>query len=143
MTIVDDLPELLHVGPGHAPPQVSARTTDGGADDGRGNDGRREEDADQCTGRGAAPRSVASRHLVLVDVDLAGVVLGHHRAVIGPDRAGRVKCLDDLVVGVCRPFARVRADEYEDPSTLAMSHSLIACPPPGCVEGCVEVLQSW
>ena len=71
LPVVDDVPELLDVGPGHAPPQVAAHPADRRADQGGADDRRREQDADHGAGGRAAPRSVPGGHLVLVDVYLA------------------------------------------------------------------------
>ena len=111
---VDGVAELLHVGARHPLPQVAADTADGRTDDGRADDGGREQDADQCARPGTAPGAVAGRRLVLVDVDLALVVLGDHRGVVGADGAHGVEVLDDVVVGAGVDLAGVRPDVDED-----------------------------
>ena len=111
---VDDVPELLDIGAGHATPQVAADPAHRGAHHGGADDRGREQDADQGTDGSAAPRAVPGGHLILVHVHLACVVLGDHRRVVGADRASRVQVLDDVVVGLRRRLARVSADVDKD-----------------------------
>src|SRR5262249_51176677 len=96
--LVDDLAELLHVGAGHAAPQVPPDPADRPAPRTGPDDRGRDQAPDPPPARRAAPRAVPGSHLILVDVHLAVIVLGHHRGVIGPDRPGRMQILDDLVV---------------------------------------------
>src|SRR5690242_15180756 len=114
LSLVDDLPELLDVGPGHATPQVAAYPADGRAHKRGADDRRREQNADEGAGGGAAPRAMPGGRLVLADMDLARVVLGDHGGVIGPDGIGRVEVLDDVVVVLRRRLVRVGADVDED-----------------------------
>ena len=114
LPVVDDVPEFLDVGPGHAAPQMPADPADRRTDDGGADDGGREQDADDGAGGGAAPGPVPGGHLILVDVDLPGGVFGDHGGVVGADRAGRVQVLDDVVVGARRRFVRIGADINEN-----------------------------
>src|SRR5499427_4882873 len=111
--VVDDLAELLDIGAGHAPPQVPADPTGHRAHGGGADDRGREQDTEHRADRCAAPGAVPGGHLVLVDVDLAVVVLGHHRGVIGPHRPGRVQVLDDLIVVVGGRLVEVGPDVDE------------------------------
>src|SRR5215467_11158989 len=92
------------------------RRADGSAGDKRG----REKDADDGADRGPAPAAVPGGHLVLVHVHLAGVVLGDHGGVIGPDRARRMQVLHHAVVVSRRRLAGVGADI--DEHCLGLGH---------------------
>ena len=136
LPVIDDLPELLDISAGHAPPQVPADPAHGGADRCADDDRGREQDADQRADGGAAPRPVPGGHLILVLVHLALVVLGHHRGVVGADRTGRMQVLDHVVVIPRRRLVRVSADV--DEHCLGLRHilslSLLANPvQPGAV----------
>ena len=96
MAIVDDLPELLDVRPGHATPQTAAHPAHSCAHHGGADDRGREQDADDGADGSAAPRAMPGGHLILVDVNLARIVLGDHGGVVGSDRTSRMEVLDDV-----------------------------------------------
>jgi hypothetical protein len=54
----------------------------------------------QGAGRDPAPGPVPRGRLVLVDVDLAGVVLGDHGGVVAADGAESVQIFDHVVVAL-------------------------------------------
>src|SRR6202034_3402847 len=76
LTALQQLPELLRVAARHALAQVSADTADDTAHQGRAEDRRREQDPGDGADRDAAPGPVLRGLLVLVDMDLAILVLG-------------------------------------------------------------------
>ena len=70
---------------------MSADATDDTADRGAGDDRWREQNPDQRTDRDPSPGTVLGGLLMLMDVDLAVVVLVDHRGVIGADKLLSVK----------------------------------------------------
>src|SRR5271166_6660963 len=122
LPLVDDVPELLDVGPGHAPPQVAAHSAHRRADDGGADDRGWEQDADDGT---AAPRPVPGGHLVLAYVHLADVVFGDHGGVVTADRAHCMQVLDDRIVVSGRRLTRVGADV--DEYCVGLRHVVVSC----------------
>ena len=81
---------------------------------GGGEDRGREQDADDRASDRATPAPVADGGLVLVDVDLAPVVLGDDDRVVRPDRLQRVQLLHQLVLAPGRRLVAIGADVEED-----------------------------
>jgi hypothetical protein len=77
---------------------VPADAADNAADEGRAEDRRREQDPGDRPDRDPAPGAVLGRLLVLVDVDLAVLVLRDQRDVIAADELRRVQLEQALVV---------------------------------------------
>src|SRR5271157_1998957 len=125
LPLVDDVPELLDVGPGHAPPQVAAHSAHRRADDGGADDRGWEQDADDGTDGSAAPRPVPGGHLVLAYVHLADVVFGDHGGVVTADRAHCMQVLDDRIVVSGRRLTRVGADV--DEYCVGLRHVVVSC----------------
>jgi hypothetical protein len=92
---------------------VARDATHGAADRGRGEDGRREQQADRGAGGDAPPGAVPGGGLVLVLVHLALGVLGDHGGVVRTDQSLGVEILDDLVVGPGGGLVRVGRDVDE------------------------------
>ena len=88
LAVVEQLAELHDVLARHAVPDVAdhaaGEAADGHVDDQAG----REEDADHGAHGYAGPGAVLRRLLVLVDLDLAVLVLGDDGGVVGADDAG-------------------------------------------------------
>ncbi|CCM64376.1 hypothetical protein BN381_390013 [Candidatus Microthrix parvicella RN1] len=122
---VDELTEFLDIGSGKATPEVTADPADGATDNGRADDRGREKNADHGPCCGATPTAVARGHLVLVDVNLAGRVLGDHGGVVGADHVFRVEVLDDRVIVSGRRFISVRADEEKH--SVCLGHVTSPC----------------
>ena len=78
---------------------MPADAADDTADERRTEDRRREQDPGDRADRDPAPGAVLGRLLVLVDVDLAVLVLGDQRDVVGADELGRVQFEQAVVVG--------------------------------------------
>src|SRR5580692_9994456 len=114
LPVIDDLPEFLDVGTGHAAPQVAADPTHGRAHYGCADDGGREEETDRRPGGRATPGTVPCGHLILIDVHLALVVLGHHGGVVAPNRPGRVQLFDHPVVLAGLSLTWIGTDVDED-----------------------------
>src|SRR6204780_1266268 len=119
---IEDLAEFLDVGTGHAAPQVAADPTDGRAHYGCADDGGREEETDRRSGGRATPGTVPCGHLILIDVHLALVVLGHHGGVVAPNRPGRVQVFDHPVVLAGLSLTWIGTDVDED--RFRLWHSL-------------------
>jgi TMEM175 potassium channel family protein len=113
LALVDQVPELLDVRPGHATPQVAGRAARSCADDRAADDRGREENANDGADGSAAPGPVPGSHFVLVDMDLSLLVFGDHRGVVGPDAPKGVEVFDNVIVSARRRLVRIRTDVEE------------------------------
>src|SRR5271166_5974396 len=93
---------------------MANRRTDGRSGQRGPGDRRWEHDANKGAYNGSAPAAALGRQLVLVEMDLALLVLGDHADVVGADETERVELLDDLIVGDCGRLVRIGADIDED-----------------------------
>ena len=120
---VDGVSELLHVRARHAFPQVTTHPThrrpNGGADD----DGRREDDADEGSGRCSAPGPMSGGGPSLLTWPAVGVLGDHRKRRRFPQLLPR-GVLHDLVVGSGQPLHSGRCRRRQTRgSDLAMTLS--------------------
>jgi hypothetical protein len=78
---------------------MTTEATDDPADRRGTEDRRREQDPDERPNRDPSPRAVLRGLFMLVDMDLAVVVLVDHRGVIRADKLVRMKLEQDVVIG--------------------------------------------